>query len=128
MGYTSVSPGVLARYSPAPYGGTLALPANRRADIIIEPQLGVIYTTSDIATKKAEHGSFNDEATHVPLILAGPAVAAKTAHVVVDLREVAPTVVTALGLNAQDLNAVGLEHTRRLPRDDGEDAQSGSCE
>jgi len=105
------------------FGGTLELSPNRRADIIIEPQHGVIYTTSGASTKKCEHGSFNEESTHVPLIVAGPRVAAGTITTPVDLRQVAPTIVKALHLKSHDLDAVRLEHTHRLPviDDDGSD-------
>ncbi|HEY0481824.1 MAG TPA: alkaline phosphatase family protein [Kofleriaceae bacterium] len=109
------------------YGGTLALVPNRCADIIIEPQPGVIYTTSIISTKKVEHGSFNDEATHVPLVLAGPGVAAGTVHVAVDLRQVASTALKALDLHPQDLDAVRLEHTHRLPKAD-DDCTISPCD
>jgi arylsulfatase A-like enzyme len=105
------------------FNGTLELSPNRRADIIIEPKEGVIYTTSSISSKKCEHGSFNDESTHVPLIVAGPHVAAGTITTPVDLRQVAPTIVKALQLKSHDLDAVRLEHTHRLPvvDDDGTD-------
>ena len=107
----------------AAFGGTLDLSPNRRADIIIEPVKGVIYTTSGASTKKCEHGSFNEESTHVPLIVAGPRVAAGTITTPVDLRQVAPTIVKALHLKSHDLDAVRLEHTHRLPviDDDGSD-------
>jgi len=99
----------------AAFGGTLDLSPNRRADIIIEPQQGVIYTTSSISSKKCEHGSFNEESTHVPLMVVGPNVAAGTVTTPVDLRQVAPTIIKALHLNPHDLDAVRLEHTHRLP-------------
>jgi hypothetical protein len=97
------------------FGGTLDLSPNRRADIIIEPLPGVIYTTSGVSSKKCEHGSFNEESTHVPLMVVGPHVAAGTVTTPVDLRQVAPTVLKALHLNPHDLDAVRLEHTHRLP-------------
>jgi len=103
------------------FGGTLDLSPERRADIIIEPQHGVIYTTSSVSSKKCEHGSFSEESTHVPLVMAGPRVAAdKTVTDAVDLREVAPTIMKALGLKDHDLDAVRLEHTHRLPVADGD--------
>ena len=99
----------------AAFGGTLDLSPNRRADIIIQPQEGVIYTTSSITSKKCEHGSFNDESTHVPLVVVGPQAGAGTVTTPVDLRQVAPTVLKALHLDAGSLQAVQLEGTQGLP-------------
>jgi hypothetical protein len=45
-------------------------------------------------------------------------VAVRTVHRAVDLRQVAPTILKALGLKPNDLDAVRREHTRRLPVDD----------
>jgi len=104
------------------FDGTLAYAGNRRPDVIIQPQPGVIYTTTSVATKKVEHGGLTEENTHVPLVLAGPGVAVGTVHVPVDLRQVAPTILKALGLAANDLQAVRLEHTHRLPKVDDDPA------
>jgi arylsulfatase A-like enzyme len=71
-----------------------------------------------VATKKVEHGGFTEENTHVPLVVAGPGVAVRTVHRAVDLRQVAPTILKALGLKPNDLDAVRREHTHRLPIDD----------
>jgi hypothetical protein len=97
------------------FDGTLDLYPNRRADIIIEPQHGVIYTTSSASTKKCEHGSFNDESTHVPLVMYGNEVTAGTNDTPVDLRQVAPTVLKLLHLKGDLLDAVRMESTPRLP-------------
>lgn len=105
------------------FGGTLAFDATRRPDVIIQPQPGVIYTTSGISSKKVEHGGFTDENTHVPLVLAGPGVAAGTVTKPADLRQVAPTILKALGLKPHDLDAVRLEHTHRLPKADDDDVE-----
>jgi hypothetical protein len=102
------------------FDGTLAFAANRRPDVIIQPQPGVIYTTTSVATKKVEHGGFSEENTHVPLVMAGPGVAATVVHTPVDLRQVAPTILKALGLEPHDLEAVRREHTAKLPKADDE--------
>src|SRR3954452_25279304 len=102
--------------------GTLAFASNRRPDVIIQPQAGVIYTTTSVATKKVEHGGFTEENTHVPLILVGPGVAVGKVDGPVDLRQVAPTILKALGLKPSDLDAVRREHTHRLPTIDDEDS------
>jgi len=106
------------------FDGTFAFAANRKPDVIIQPQPGVIYTTTSVATKKVEHGGFTEENTHVPLVVAGPDVEFGTVSTPVDLRQVAPTILKALGLKPHDLEAVRREHTRRLPKandDDGGD-------
>ena len=106
------------------FNGTLAFASNRRPDVIIQPQAGVIYTTTSAATKKVEHGGFTEENTHVPLIVVGPGVTVGRVDGAVDLRQVAPTILKALGLKPNDLQAVRLEHTHRLPtveeEEDGE--------
>jgi len=90
----------------------------RRPDVIIQPVPGVIYTTSGVSAKKVEHGGFSAENTHVPLIVAGPRVARGTVTTPVDLRQVAPTILKALGLKPKDLQAVRAEKVHRLPTSD----------
>ena len=104
------------------FGGTLDFARHRRPDIIIQPLPGVIYTTSGASAKKVEHGGFSEQNTHVPLIIAGPRVNAGTVTRPVDLRQLAPTILKALGINAKELQAVRKEGTKRLPvADDDEE-------
>ena len=105
------------------FGGTLDFSRHRRPDVILQPVPGVIYTTTGVATKKVEHGGFTEENTHVPLVVVGPRVGAGVVVEPVDLRQVAPTILKALGLKPHDLQAVRIEHTHRLPGldDNGED-------
>jgi hypothetical protein len=105
------------------FDGSLAFAAHRRPDVIIQPAPGVIYTTTSVATKKVEHGGFSEENTHVPLVVAGPGVEFGTVTRPVDLRQVAPTILEALGLKGRDLAAVRREHTRRLPKADWDDGE-----
>jgi hypothetical protein len=98
------------------FHGKLAFARHRRPDVIFQPEPGVIYTTTSVATKKVEHGGFSEENTHVPLVVAGPGVLVGTVSRPVDLRQVAPTILSALGLRPDDLEAVRRERTRRLPR------------
>jgi hypothetical protein len=100
---------------------TLDSSSNRRPDVIIQPVPGVIYTTSGVSAKKVEHGGFSAENTHVPLIIAGPHVNAGTVTRPVDLRQLAPTILEAVGLKAKDLQAVRKEHTKALPKVDDHD-------
>jgi hypothetical protein len=101
------------------FGGALNGSRNRRPDVIIDPAPGVIYTTSGVSAKKVEHGGFNADNTHVPLVMSGPKVAAgRVVNLAVDLRQVAPTLLKSLGLDGKDLQAVRAEGTKNLPKDD----------
>ena len=107
------------------FDGSLDYARNRRPDIIIQPEAGVIYTTSGVSTKKVEHGGFSPENTHVPLVLAGPGVDRGTVTRPVDLRQVAATILKSLGLKPRELQAVRMEHVKRLPvADDDESADA----
>jgi arylsulfatase A-like enzyme len=94
------------------FGGAFASSPNRRPDIIVQPEHGVVYTT---ATKLADHGGFTEEDIHVPLILSQPDLEVRNVDTPVDLRQVAPTILKTLGLRARDLDAVRREDTRKLP-------------
>jgi Type I phosphodiesterase / nucleotide pyrophosphatase len=86
---------------------------SRTPDIIVQPELGVIYTGS---TKKiAEHGGFSENDTHVALLVAAPQGPAQLIKSPVETMQVAPTILSALGLNPQSLQAVQMEKTAVLP-------------
>jgi predicted AlkP superfamily pyrophosphatase or phosphodiesterase len=92
--------------------GELDVIENRRPDIIVNPRAGVIYTK---ATKKVEHGGFHDEDIHVPLLISQPGIDARMNITPVELKQIAPTILEALGIGAMELQAVQLERTKRLP-------------
>jgi hypothetical protein len=103
-------------------GGALAaqfgnpLKNSRTPDLIVEPTLGTIYTTS--TAKVAEHGGFSDPDTHVAMLVvngADPGSAAVYNNEPVHTTQVAPTILRALGLNPKKLDAVKAEGTRPLP-------------
>jgi hypothetical protein len=82
-------------------------------DIIVKVKKGVIYSLS---TKKfAEHGGFADDDSHVALLVSNPALAAATDDREVRTKQVAPTILEALGLDATRLEAVRREATEVLP-------------
>ncbi|MFD6156461.1 alkaline phosphatase family protein [Nocardia sp. NPDC060256] len=86
----------------------------RVPDIYAVEQPGTVYTGGK--SKIAEHGGGTPEDRHVPLIIAGAGTAhAEIADEVATTR-IAPTVLTRLGLNPQDLQAVAAEHTQTLPK------------
>jgi Type I phosphodiesterase / nucleotide pyrophosphatase len=76
-------------------------------------QVGTIYTTG---TKIAEHGGDNPGDRDVPLIVYAPGtVQPGQISNGVETTQVAPTILTLLGLNPRDLQAVQIDHTRVLP-------------
>ena len=81
---------------------------------MIVPTQGVIYT-KPTATKIAEHGGFGEDDTHVALLLSGPGLQAGTVSVPVSTTQVAPTILSALGLDPRALQAVVQEDTTVLP-------------
>lgn len=85
----------------------------RTPDIIVAPNVGVVYTGG---TKKiAEHGGFAHDDRNVLLLVSNPALQAKTFTGYVETRQVAPTILEALGLDPSQLQSVQLEHTPVLP-------------
>lgn len=85
----------------------------RTPDIIVVPNVGVIYTGS--GKKLAEHGGFAHDDTNVMMLLSSPQMKASTVTLPVETRQVAPTILAALGLNPYDLDAVKAEGTTVLP-------------
>ena len=72
------------------------------------------YTGS---TKKlAEHGGFSHDDTNVMLLVSNPAYPPATVYTNVGTNQVAPTILTVLGLNPASLDAVRLEGTAPLPK------------
>jgi hypothetical protein len=85
----------------------------RTPDIIVAPNVGVVYTGG---TKKvAEHGGFANDDRNVLLIVSNPKYKPSTFNDQVETRQIAPTIVKALGLDPNQLKAVQLEHTETLP-------------
>ena len=85
----------------------------RTPDIIVSPNVGVIYTNHQ--AKVAEHGGFANDDTNVIMLLSNPKFKAATITSPVETTQVAPTILSALGLNPNDLQAVKIEGTQVLP-------------
>ena len=85
---------------------------SRAPDIIGITRVGVIYTGG---SKIAEHGGFNPDDVHVALLVSHPDMRERTIDAPVATKQIAPTILRALGLDADELEAVRLEHTRALP-------------
>ena len=77
---------------------------------------GIVYAAPN--AKLVDHGSGSAEDTHVPLVVVDPRrQGGETLGCSVSLRQVAPTILQALGLKPRSLDAVRLEGTKRLPDD-----------
>ena len=85
----------------------------RTPDILVTPNIGVTYSGS--GKKLAEHGGFSRDDTNVILLLSNPSFRATTVTSPVATAQIAPTILAALGLDPNQLQAVQLEHTQLLP-------------
>jgi hypothetical protein len=105
------------------YGPTLWLNNNidglepgqdpRAPDIIVTPNNGVTYSGS--TTMIGDHGGFAHDDTNVIMLVANPRFNAQTVSATTTTAQVAPTIVTALGLDPTALDAVRDEGTQTLP-------------
>lgn len=87
---------------------------SRTPDILLVPRLGGLYLEAD--TKFiAEHGGFHKQDINVALLLSGPGLQPQVIKTPVQTTQIAPTILRALGLNPQALQAVQKEKTRELP-------------
>ncbi len=99
------------------FDGQLAGNPGRIPDIVVQPRPGVVYAAAN--AKLVDHGSGSAEDTHVPLVVVDPRhEGGLTLSCPVSLRQIAPTILRALGLEARLLDAVRLEGTKRLTDDD----------
>ena len=86
---------------------------SRAPDILVTPNIGVTYSNS--GKKLAEHGGFAHDDVNVMMLLSNPSFSARTVTSPVETAQVAPTVLQAMGLDPNSLQAVQLEHTQILP-------------
>jgi len=85
----------------------------RTPDILVTPNVGVTYSSS---TKKlAEHGGFAHDDVNVMMLLSNPNFDPQTVTSPVETMQIAPTILKALGLDPNQLQAVQKEHTEVLP-------------
>ena len=102
-------------YTGEQLAGTYSNPLHdpRTPDFIGLPYHGTIYTTG---SKLAEHGGFSDDDRHVAMLVSGAGVLKHdlvTSTVLTT--QIAPTILTALGLDPNALKGVQKEHTAVLP-------------
>lgn len=84
----------------------------RTPDFVAVTTPGVIYTGG---TKLAEHGGFAENDRNVALLVSNPNIAPAVSFDNVETRQIAPTILKALGLNPGALMAVKAESTKVLP-------------
>ena len=85
---------------------------SRTPDFIASPQHGVIYTSG---TKLSEHGGLSNDDRNVALVVSAPGIQGGVVQDMVETRQIAPTILRALGLKPRELQAVRLEGTKTLP-------------
>jgi Type I phosphodiesterase / nucleotide pyrophosphatase len=84
----------------------------RTPDIILKVNTGVIFTGG---SKLSEHGGFNEDDVHTALLVAFPELGRSVVKSAVSNQQVAPTIIKALGLDPDDLEAVRREQIAPLP-------------
>jgi hypothetical protein len=86
---------------------------SRTPDIIVAPNVGVVYTGG--TSKVSEHGGFANDDRNVLLIVSNSSYTPSVYTGMVETRQVAPTVLEALGFDPSSLQAVQKEGTEVLP-------------
>jgi hypothetical protein len=84
----------------------------RTPDIVLKVNTGVIFTGG---SKIAEHGGLNEDDIHVALLFSFPSMQPQIVKTPVLNQQVAPTILKALGLDPNQLEAVQLEQIPTLP-------------
>jgi hypothetical protein len=84
----------------------------RTPDIILKVNTGVIFTGG---SKIAEHGGLNEDDIHVALLVSNPDLVPQRIKTPVSNQQVAPTILKALGLDPNELDAVRVEQIHVLP-------------
>jgi arylsulfatase A-like enzyme len=87
--------------------------AARAPNVFIQPNWGVIYNGG--SKKIAEHGGGTLDDTNVALLVSNPGLSAGVVSKHVTTTQVAPTILRALDLDPDALEAVRKEHTTKLP-------------
>ena len=85
----------------------------RAPDIIVTPNVGVTYSGSTAMI--GDHGGFAHDDTNVVMLVANPHFAGRTVSNTTTTMQVAPTIIEALGLDPEELDAVRAEGTSALP-------------
>jgi hypothetical protein len=87
---------------------------SRMPDIVLQPQLGVLWTSpGDKAV--AGYGGSLDQDTHVALLVSGAQLTGRRDPTWVPITQIAPLLLRVLGMEKFDLQALHKEHTPALP-------------
>jgi hypothetical protein len=86
---------------------------SRTPDIIVAPNVGVTYTGG--MAKISEHGGSSNDDRNVILVVSNSRLSATTFTGTVETRQIAPTILKALGIDPNQLQAVLQEKTEVLP-------------
>jgi hypothetical protein len=86
---------------------------NATPDILVQPIYGTVYTHS--TAKNAEHGGFSFGDTNVGLIVSNPSLHSRVVKTPVATSQVAASLIKALGIDPNELQAVRKEGTEVLP-------------
>ena len=108
--------GLKAAYAGAAAAALIGVPVSepRHPDIIGIVQHGVVYTGG--TSKIAEHGGDDPQDRNVPVLVVLPGLhKGHTVWAPVETTQIAPTILSLLGLNPYELQAVRIEHTQVLP-------------
>jgi len=95
----------------------------RTPDIILSPKPGTVYVApvlisgAPMWTKIADHGSFYDDDVRVGLLVSNPRFATEVVDTPVETRQIACTILVALGLDCAKLDAQQVEPSTFLPHD-----------
>ena len=86
-------------------------------DIIVIPNMGVLYepSTNPVTSNLAEHGGFGENDNHVPILFSHVNLAPGAVRSPVQTTQIAPTILSMLNLDPEELQAVQIEHTPVLP-------------
>ena len=87
----------------------------RVPDLVGIAQQGVVYAGSKLS-KIAEHGGDAEQDRHVPIVVWGPGIRPGVVADEVETTQIAPSILTLLGLPPTNLMAVGAEGTPVLPQ------------
>lgn len=85
---------------------------SRTPDFVAVSQHGVIYTGG---SKLSEHGGFSTDDRNVLLLVSAPSLPGTVDESLVETKQIAPTILTALGLDSRRLIGVQQEGTQALP-------------
>jgi hypothetical protein len=98
-------------------------------DLIVVPYNGTNYEpalNTALPAVQAEHGGFNENETHVPLLVVYSSLQPGLNRAPVTTSQIAPTILSLLNMDPNSLQAVQLEGTKVLPNAPGQAGNGGN--